>query len=141
MSSLSAKCRNAPWARLRALVFAWKIALFALSAQPVPSNDAYFYDGAVVNQLLHGGYFNPTIAQALPVPTAQKCSAPTPPLYQALLWLWMSGFGTSALSAMALHLLLFGGYALVVYLILKRIQSPVWCFSSRWLLFIAANVP
>jgi hypothetical protein len=126
MSSFFAKCRNAPWL-VFALVFAWKIVLFVLSAQPVPSNDAYFYDGAVVNQLLHGGYFNPTIARVLPISGTEIFSA-YPPLYQALLWLWMSVLGTSALSAMALHLVLFGGYALVVYLILKRIQSPVWCF-------------
>jgi hypothetical protein len=126
MSSLSTKCRNTPWL-VFALVFAWKIALFVLSAQPVPSNDAYFYDGAVVNKLLHGGYFNPTIARVLPISGTQVFSA-YPPLYQAVLWVWMSGFGTSALSAMALHLVLFGGYALVVYRILKRIQAPVWCF-------------
>jgi hypothetical protein len=126
MSSLFAKCRNAPWL-VFALVFAWKIALFLLSSQPVPSNDAYFYDGAVVNQLLHGGYFNPSIARVLPISGTEVFSA-YPPLYQGLLWLWMSMFGTSALSAMALHLVLFGGYTMVVYLILKRIQCPVWCF-------------
>ncbi len=126
MFSFSAKLRNAPWL-VFALVFAWKIVLFAVSAQPVPSNDAYFYDGAVVNKLLHGGYFNPTIARVLPISGTQVFSA-YPPLYQAVLWSWMSVLGTSALSAMALHLILFGAYALVVYLILKRLQSPVWCF-------------
>jgi hypothetical protein len=126
MPAFSAKYRNAPWL-VFALVFAWKIALFVLSAQPVPSNDAYFYDGAVVNQLLYGGYFNPSIARVLPISGTEVFSA-YPPLYQVLLWLWMSAFGTSALSAMALHLLLFGGYALVVYQILHRIQLPVWCF-------------
>ncbi len=126
MPSFSAKYRNAPWL-VFVLVFAWKIALFIFSAQPVPSNDAYFYDGAVVNQLLHGGYFNPSIARVLPLSGTEVFSA-YPPLYQGLLWLWMSVFGTSALSAMALHLLLFGGYALVVFLILKRVQSSVWCF-------------
>ena len=126
MPSLSAKCRNAPWL-VFALVFAWKIALFVLSAQPVPSNDAYFYDGAVVNQLLHGGYYNPTLFRVLPISGTEVFSA-YPPLYQGLLWVWMSVFGTSAVSAMVLHLVLFGGYALVLYLILKRIQPPVWCF-------------
>jgi hypothetical protein len=126
MSSRSAKYRNPPWL-VFALVFAWKIALLVLSSQPVPSNDAYFYDGAVVNQLLHGGYFNPTLARVLPISGTQVFSA-YPPLYQGVLWLWMTGFGTSALSAMALHVLLFGGYELVLLLILKRIQAPVWCF-------------
>jgi hypothetical protein len=121
----SAKCRNTPWL-VFALVFLWKLALLVLSAQPVPSNDAFFYDGAVVHQLLHGGYFNPTLALTLPISGTQVFSA-YPPLYQALLWLWMSLFGTSALSAMWLHLVLFGGYALVVFLILRRIRTPVWC--------------
>jgi hypothetical protein len=124
MPSFFAKCRNTPWL-VFAVVFAWKLALFIVSAQPVPSNDAFFYDGAVVNQILHGGYFNPAISRMLPISGTQVFSA-YPPLYQALLWCWMSVFGTSAISAMGLHLLLFGGYALVVYLILKRIQAPVW---------------
>jgi len=29
------------------------------TAQPIPANDAFFYDGAVVNLLLHGKYVNP----------------------------------------------------------------------------------
>jgi len=109
-----------------ALVIVWKVLLFSFSAQPVPSNDAYFYDGAVVNQLHHGGYFNPTIARAMPISGKRVFSA-YPPLYQALLWLWMSAFGTSAISAMALHLVLFAAYALTVLAILYRLQMPVWC--------------
>ncbi len=125
MSPFLSKCRNAPWL-VFALVFAWKLALFAVSFQPVPSNDAYFFDGAVVNLLQHGGYFNPAIARVLPISGTQVFCA-YPPLYQGLLWMWMSAFGTSAPSAMALHLLLFGCYELVVYLILRRIQAPAWC--------------
>jgi hypothetical protein len=125
MSPLASKFRNAPWL-VFALVFAWKVALFALSVQPVPSNDAYFYDGAVVNQLLHGGYFNPTIARVLPISGTQVFCA-YPPLYQGLLWMWMSAFGASAPSAMALHLVLFGCYELVLFQILRRIQAPAWC--------------
>lgn len=109
-----------------ALVFGWKVALFLLSAQPVPSNDAFFYDGAVVHQLQHGGYFNPSIALSNPISGTQVFSA-YPPLYQAALWLWMRVFGTSALAAMALHLALFGGYVLVLFQILKRLNMPVWC--------------
>src|SRR5260370_32644792 len=109
-----------------ALVIAWKVVLFAFSAQPVPSNDAYFYDGAVVNQLHHGGYFNPSIARAMPISGKRVFSA-YPPLYQAVLWLWMSVFGTSAISAMALHLVLFAAYALTVLAILSRLRTPVWC--------------
>jgi hypothetical protein len=124
MSSIFTRLRNLPWL-VFAAVFAWKIALFVLSAQPVPSNDSFFYDGAVVHQLLHGGYYNPSIALALPISGTQVFSA-YPPLYQVVLFAWMSIFGTSVLSAIALHLMLFGAYALVVYLILRRLQAPVW---------------
>lgn len=127
MTSLGARCRGTPWL-VFALVFAWKLVLLALSAQPVPSNDAFFYDGAVVHQLLHGGYYNASLAQALPISGTQVFSA-YPPLYQGFLWVWMSVFGTSALVAMALHLALFGGYALVVYRILKRLETPIWCMN------------
>src|SRR6267142_267378 len=90
MPSFLAKYRHA-WL-IFALVIAWKVILFAFSAQPVPSNDAYFYDGAVVNQLHHEGYFNPSLARALPISGKRVFSA-YPPLYQAVLWLWMSVFG------------------------------------------------
>ena len=39
-----------------ALVFAWKIILLLFTAQPIPANDAFFFDGAVVNFLLNGHY-------------------------------------------------------------------------------------
>jgi hypothetical protein len=81
------------------LAFAWKIVLFVLSAQPVPANDAFFYDGAVVNLLLHGKYVNPALALALPISGTRVFSA-YPPLYQGVLWLWMSWFCTSALVKM-----------------------------------------
>ena len=125
MFSSFAKYRNAPWL-VFALVLTWKALLFAVSAQPVPSNDAFFYDGAVVHQLLHGGYYNPSLVLALPISGAQVFSA-YPPLYQAVLWAWMSLFGTSVISAMALHLVLFAAYALVVLAILRRLRMPVWC--------------
>src|SRR5260370_15641874 len=50
-----------------------------------------------------------------------------PSLYQAVLWFWMSVFGPSAISAMALHLVLFAAYALTVLSILCRLRAPVWC--------------
>src|SRR5260221_8897119 len=124
MPSFLAKYRHA-WL-IFALVIAWKVILIAFSAQPVPSNDAYFYDGAVVNQLHHEGYFNPSLARALPISGKRVFSA-YPPLYQAVLWLWMSVFGTSAISAMALHLVLFAAYAFTVLAVLCRLQTPVWC--------------
>src|SRR5262249_46856440 len=50
-----------------ALVFVWKVALLLLSAQPIPSNDSFFYDGPVVHLLTQGGYFNPSISLARPI--------------------------------------------------------------------------
>jgi hypothetical protein len=109
-----------------ALVFAWKVALFLFTAQPVPANDAFFYDGAVVNRLLHGGYYNPSLAAAFPISGTQVFSA-YPPLYQLPLLAWMSVFGVTARSAMALHLVLFGLYLLVLLAIFRRLQTPAWC--------------
>ncbi len=119
--------RNYPWL-VFALVFGWKIALFVFSAQPVPANDAFFYDGAVIHKLLHGGYYNPCVALAFPVSGTEVFSA-YPPLYQVPLLGWMSVFGVSALSAMALHLTLFGLYLLVLLAIFRRLQTPAWCVN------------
>jgi hypothetical protein len=109
-----------------ALVFAWKILLFGFSAQPVPANDAFFYDGPVVNLLLHGKYVNPSLALAFPI-SGTKVFCAYPPLYQLALLPWMAIFGTSALSAMAFHLVLFGIYMLVLFAVLRCLQAPVWC--------------
>lgn len=111
------------------LVFAWKIALFIFTAQPIPANDAFFYDGAVIHHLLHGGYYNPSVAQAFPVSGREVFSA-YPPLYQVPLLAWMSVFGASALSAMALHLCLFGFYMFALFAILQRLQIPAWCVNA-----------
>lgn len=106
-----------------AIVFAWKVALLLFTAQPVPNNDAFFYDGAVVNFLLHGNYCNPSLVHALPISGGEVFSA-YPPLYQVVLLGWMSLFSTSALSAMWLHVTLLGGYFLIVLAILRRVQTP-----------------
>jgi hypothetical protein len=110
------------------LVFCWKIALFIISAQPVPANDSFFYDGAVVNRILNGAYCNPSLAAAFPISGTEVFSA-YPPLYQGVLFAWMSLLGTSALSAMTLHLVLFGLYMLVLAAVLKRLETPAWCVS------------
>ncbi len=109
-----------------ALVFAWKAALLLFSAQPVPANDAFFYDGPVVNYLLHGEYVNPSLVMAFPISGTEVFSA-YPPLYQLVLLSWMHLFGTAALSAMSLHLVLFGIYMLVILAILNRLHTPIWC--------------
>lgn len=108
------------------LVFAWKVLLLVLSAQPVPAGDAFFYDGPVVNLVLHGKYVNPSLVLALPTSATQVFSA-YPPLYQWALLPWMLLFGTSALSAMAFHLVLFGLYSLVLLAIFRRLNTPAWC--------------
>src|ERR1044071_5904433 len=86
-----------PWFMF-ALVFGWKILLFVTTLQPVPANDSYFYDGAVVNLLNGGGYFNPSLALALPISGTEVFCA-YPPAYQAVLWAWMSVFGASEVAA------------------------------------------
>ncbi len=128
--------RNRPWL-VFAVFFAWKLALFLLAAQPVPANDAFFYDGAVVNYLLHSGYFNPAIVALFPICGGQLFGA-YPPLYQAVLLGWMSLFGTSVFSAMALHLALIGLGALLLYGVLRKLQTPVWClhFAGAWLFLL-----
>lgn len=104
------------------LVFAWKAALLAV-ALPVPSNDAFFYDGPVVHLLNHGGYFNPPIAQTRPFSGTEFFCA-YPPLHQVAMLAWMSVFGTSALAAMACHLAMFGGFALAVLAIFRQLKVP-----------------
>src|ERR1043165_2413529 len=96
-----------------ALVLTWKLALFVGTVQPVPANDAFFYDGAIVNFLHGGAYANPSVEIARPISGTVVFSA-YPPLYQLVLLGWMSVFGTSAPSAMGLHLGLFALYALLV---------------------------
>ena len=108
-----------------AVIFLWKLALLVFAALPVPSNDSFFYDGPVVNLLLHGRYANPALARALPISGTEMYCA-YPPLYQAVLLGWMALFGASALSAMALHFVLFGGYMLILLAIFRRLRAPGW---------------
>jgi len=105
------------------IFFLWKVALLLFTAQPVPSNDAFFYDGPVVNYLLHGRYCNPSLAPVLPISGNEVFSA-YPPLYQAVLLGWMKCFGTSALAAMWLHVGLLGSFALTVWKIFRQLQVP-----------------
>ena len=106
-----------------ALVFCWKVALLAFTGQPIPANDSFFYDGPVVHLLNHGGYFNPSIALARPISGTEFFSA-YPPGYQLSLLPWMAIFGTTALSACWFHLVLFGGYLLVVLAIFRHFAVP-----------------
>ena len=108
-----------------ALVFAWKIALFLGAGQPVPANDAFFYDGAVVNRLLNGHYCNPALAAALPISGTDVFCA-YPPLHQAALLGWMAVFGVSAWTAMTFHLALIGVYLLLLRALLRQVAAPDW---------------
>ena len=108
-----------------AVIFLWRLALLVLAALPVPSNDSFFYDGPVVNLLLHGRYANPALAPALPISGTEMFCA-YPPMYQAVLLGWMAVFGASAISAMTLHLLLFGCYMLVLLAVFRRLSAPGW---------------
>src|SRR5262245_24584249 len=92
-----------------ALVLVWKLALLLISTQPVPSNDAFFYDGPVVNFLFDGKYANPSLVEALPISGGEVFCA-YPPLYQLALRGWLSIFGISALACIFFHLFLFAIY-------------------------------
>lgn len=107
-----------------ALVLLWKAALLVFTAQPIPANDSFFYDGAVVNLLVQGRYCNPAIANALPISGHEIFSA-YPPLYQLTLLGWMRVAGPSVLSAMWLHFLLFALYAALVLATLRELRIPV----------------
>lgn len=100
----------------------WKAGLLLFTAQPIPANDSFFYDGPVVNYLLHGKYCNPSLAEVLPISGAEVFSA-YPPLHQFALWLWMSAAGTSALAAMWYHVALLGVYALAVFGTLRELKA------------------
>jgi hypothetical protein len=107
-----------------ALWLVWKAGLLLFTAQPVPANDAFFYDGAVVNYLQHGNYCNPSLAEVLPISGTEVFSA-YPPLYQAVLWAWLKCFGTSALAVMWLHFGLLALFAGTVWAVFRQLQVPV----------------
>ena len=113
VEALTGLTLEVPEGSVFALVYAWKIALFVLSAQPVPANDSFYFDGPVVNLLLHGKYVNPSIALAMPI-SGTEIFCCYPPLYQLVLLPWMLVFGTSVVASVAFHLVLFGGYLLVL---------------------------
>lgn len=101
------------------LIVLWRVLLLVLTAQPVPANDAAFFDGAMVNWFLHGHYFNPSLAAVFPI-SGHQIYAAYPPLYQVALLVWMKLFGTTVISAMALHVMLFAFASVLVVLIVKK---------------------
>lgn len=118
------------------LVFVWRALLLLAVDQPVPSNDAFFYDGPVVHLLNHGGYFNPSVAQSRPISGTEFFCA-YPPLYQLVLLGWMSLWGTSVFSAMVFHLALFGGFALTMLAIFRRLKVPALAANLASLFLLA----
>jgi len=101
------------------LVLLWRVALLIFTAQPIPANDAFFFDGAVVNWILHGHYFNPSLSAVFPI-SGHQLYAAYPPLYQAVLLGWMKLFGTTVISAMALHVTLFAVSGFLVVSIVQQ---------------------
>jgi len=110
------------------LVMVWKFILLLGTAQPIPANDAFGYDGAVVNYLLHGQYCNPSLIIPFPFSGTHIYSI-YPPFYQAVLLLWMSVFGTGVLSPMWFHFVLFGLYGLTLLGIFRTLKTPAWAVN------------
>ena len=106
-----------------ALFLAWKVALLVLTQQPVPANDSFFYDGPVVNYLLHGKYYNPSLANVLPI-SGNEVFCAYPPLYQAVLLGWMKCFGTGVITTMWFHLCLLTIFSLTVWRIFRELNLP-----------------
>src|ERR1700733_5129256 len=118
------------------LIFIWKAVLLLGAAQPIPANDAFFYDGPVVHVLNHGGYFNPSVAQSRPF-SGREFFCAYPPLYEITMLAWMGIFGTSVLSAMGCHLAMFGGYALAVLAIFRRLKISARAANLAGLFLLA----
>lgn len=117
------------------IVLLWRVSLLVFTAQPIPANDAFGYDGAVVHYLQTGHYFNPPLALVFPI-SGQQVFSMYPPGYQAVLLPWMETFGTSVISAMALHLVLFALAAwLTVVMVQKYFPSGGGYALAAWLLF------
>lgn len=104
------------------LAIGWKLGLIAFCSLPLPANDAYFFDGAVIHWLREGGYFNPSIVGAFPVSGSELFSA-YPPGYQAVLSVWMGIFGTSAAASLWLHGLLWSGFAVIAVRWVQRLGA------------------
>jgi hypothetical protein len=118
-----------------ACVLIWRVLLLVFTAQPIPAHDAFGYDGGVVNYLHGGGYCNPSLALVFPI-SGRQIYATYPPLYQGAVLGWMRLFGTSVLSAMALHVLMFAISGFLLVVIIGRFFPATARYSlAIWLLF------
>ena len=116
------------------LVLLWRVLLLVFTAQPIPANDAYGYDGAVVNFLHGGGYCNPSLAVVFPI-SGREIYSMYPPFYQVVLLAWMKVFGTSAFSAMALHVAMFAVSGFLTLAVMKRFVPAATGVALAVLLF------
>ena len=142
-ATLRAEHERSGWGRLvagpgalLAVVFLWRLLLLGAFNLPVPANDSFFYDGAVVNQVLHGHYANPALAPALPISGTEVFCA-YPPLYQVVLLGWVTVCGPSVRSVMAFHLVLFGIYLWLLLACLRRLRVPGWAIWGGGLFLFA----
>jgi hypothetical protein len=106
-----------------AVFLLWKLALLISTAQPVPANDSFSYDGPVINYLLHGKYCNPALALVFPI-SGNEVFCLYPPLHQLVLLGWMQCFGTSAFVAMGFHTALLGVYVFTLGLLFRALKIP-----------------
>jgi hypothetical protein len=116
------------------IVLVWRVLLLIFTAQPIPGNDAFGYDGGVVNFLLTGRYCNPSLAVVFPI-SGTEVYATYPPLYQGALLVWMKLFGTSVISAMALHLALFAVSGFLTLTIIRKFFPSAASYAVVALLF------
>ena len=116
------------------LVVVWRVGLLVFTVQPIPANDAFFFDGAVVNWLHHGAYVNPSLSEVFAI-SGRQVYSPYPPLYQAAAVIWMSVLGTSVIAAIGLHLALFAASGFLVLAIIRK-YFPDGNFAWAGLLFL-----
>jgi hypothetical protein len=102
-----------------ALVLLWRLVLLVFTVQPIPANDSFGYDGAVVNYLHTGHYCNPSLRLIFPISGKQVYST-YPPVYQAVLLGWMKVFGTGVVSAIWFHFVLFAVTGFLVLVIIRK---------------------
>ena len=120
------------------IVVFWRVALLIFTAQPIPANDAAFFDGAMANWILHGQYFNPGLSVVFPI-SGHQVYAAYPPLYQGVLLGWMKCFGASVISAMALHVVLFSIASLLALVVIKKHFPAAVNYALVPLLFFAVT--
>jgi len=104
-------------------VLLWRVLLLVFTAQPVPANDAYFFDGAAVNSVQHGGFANPSLIRFTPF-SATNVFCAYPPVYPLAMCGWMHAAGSGVLSSMWFHLVIFAGYLAVLAQLFHRWQLP-----------------